>query len=105
MKKYPYCRPLHRINSGTPMTVGEIKKKYGSKKLKEMCKRKNSKRDKKSMTYVKKTIKKSKNKKSKKKSKKSKKWSKKYKKSINCKKPKGFSQKQYCKYGRKKSRK
>ena len=102
MKKYPYCRPLHRINSGTPMTVGEIKKKYGSKKLKEMCKRKNSKRDKKSMTYVKKTIKKSKIKKSKKKSKK---WSKKYKKSINCKKPKGFSQKQYCKYRRKKSRK
>ena len=40
MKKYPYCRPLHRINSGTPMTVGEIKKKYGSKKLKEMCKEK-----------------------------------------------------------------
>jgi hypothetical protein len=26
------------------------------------------------------------------------KWSRKYKKSINCKKPKGFSQKQYCKY-------
>ena len=40
MKKYPYCRPLYRINSGTPMTVGEIKKKYGSKKLKEMCKKK-----------------------------------------------------------------
>ena len=33
------------------------------------------------------------------------KWSKKYKKSINCKKPKGFSQKQYCKYGRKKKKK
>ena len=81
MKKYPYCRPLHRINNGTPMTVGEIKKKYGSKKLKEMCKRKNSKRDKKSMTYVKK----------------SRKWTKKYKKSINCRRPKGFSQKQYCK--------
>lgn len=30
------------------------------------------------------------------------KWSLKYKKSINCKRPKGFSQKQYCKYGRKK---
>jgi thiol-disulfide isomerase/thioredoxin len=30
------------------------------------------------------------------------KWTRKYKKSINCKKPKGFSQKQYCKYGRKK---
>ena len=29
------------------------------------------------------------------------KWSRKYKKSINCRKPKGFSQKQYCKYGRK----
>jgi hypothetical protein len=31
-----------------------------------------------------------------------KKWSRKYKLSINCKRPKGFSQKQYCKYGRKK---
>ena len=29
-----------------------------------------------------------------------KKWSRKYKKSINCRKPKGFSQKQYCKYGK-----
>jgi hypothetical protein len=29
------------------------------------------------------------------------KWSQKYKKSINCRRPKGFSQKQYCKYGRK----
>jgi hypothetical protein len=28
------------------------------------------------------------------------KWSMKYKKSINCSKPKGFSQRQYCKYGR-----
>jgi len=34
------------------------------------------------------------------KKKKRRKWSKKYKKSINCKRPKGFSQKQYCKYGR-----
>jgi hypothetical protein len=30
------------------------------------------------------------------------KWSAKYKRSINCRKPKGFSQKQHCKYGRKK---
>jgi hypothetical protein len=30
------------------------------------------------------------------------KWSAKYKRSINCKRPKGFSQRQYCKYGRKK---
>ena len=29
-------------------------------------------------------------------------WTRKYKKSINCKRPKGFSQKQYCKYGRNK---
>lgn len=28
-------------------------------------------------------------------------WSRKYKRSINCRKPRGFSQKQYCKYGRK----
>ena len=30
------------------------------------------------------------------------KWSRKYKRSINCKKPRGFSQKQYCKYSRRK---
>ena len=36
------------------------------------------------------------------KNKKSKKWSLKYKRSINCKRPRGFSQRQYCKYGRKK---
>ena len=29
------------------------------------------------------------------------KWSVKYKRSIDCKRPKGFSQKQHCKYGRK----
>lgn len=29
-----------------------------------------------------------------------KKWSMKYKKSINCRRPKGFSQRQHCKYGR-----
>ena len=31
-----------------------------------------------------------------------KKWSNKYKTTIDCKNPKGFSQKQYCKYGRRK---
>jgi hypothetical protein len=36
---------------------------------------------------------------------KTKKWSNKYKRTINCKRPKGFSQKQYCKYGRKKTMK
>ena len=30
------------------------------------------------------------------------KWSTKHKRSINCRRPKGFSQKQYCKYGRRK---
>lgn len=38
----------------------------------------------------------------KKKNPKSRKWTMKYKKSINCKKPKGFSQKQHCKYGKNK---
>ena len=38
-----------------------------------------------------------------KKNKKSNNWSLKYKRSINCKRPRGFSQRQYCKYGRKKS--
>ena len=38
-------------------------------------------------------------------SKKMRKWSIKYKKSINCNNPKGFSQKQYCKYGRKTAKK
>ena len=33
------------------------------------------------------------------------KWSRKYKLSINCKRPHGFSQRQYCKYGRRKTQK
>lgn len=33
------------------------------------------------------------------------KWTRKYKLSINCKQPRGFSQRQYCKYGRRKSSK
>ena len=32
-------------------------------------------------------------------------WSLKYKRSINCNMPRGFSQRQYCKYGRRKTRK
>ena len=35
------------------------------------------------------------------KSKSKKRWSLKYKRSINCKRPRGFSQRQYCKYSRK----
>ncbi len=38
--------------------------------------------------------------KTKKKIKRRKRWSIKYKKSINCNHPKGFSQKQHCKYGK-----
>jgi hypothetical protein len=52
---------------------------------------------KKNYTNRKYTMKTRKNKKSKKR------WSLKYKKSINCKRPRGFSQRQYCKYGRKKN--
>jgi thiol-disulfide isomerase/thioredoxin len=33
------------------------------------------------------------------------KWSRKYKRSINCRQPRGFSQKRYCKYGRKTNKK
>jgi len=33
------------------------------------------------------------------------KWTMKYKKSINCNAPRGFSQRQYCKYGRRKTAK
>ena len=33
------------------------------------------------------------------------KWSMKYKKSINCNMPRGFSQRQHCKYGRRKTMK
>ena len=39
-KKYPYCRPLKRVNSRTPMTVGEMIKKHGKSKIKKMCKKK-----------------------------------------------------------------
>ena len=56
---------------------------------------KSSNGGKKNHTNRKYTMKSRKNKKSKKK------WSLKYKKSINCKRPRGFSQRQYCKYGRK----
>jgi hypothetical protein len=35
-KNYPYCRPLHRINKNTPVTVREMSKT----KIKKMCSRK-----------------------------------------------------------------
>jgi hypothetical protein len=35
-RRYPYCRPSKRINSKTPVTIGEI----GKLKLKKMCSRK-----------------------------------------------------------------
>ena len=41
-KNKPYCRPKYRIDKNTPITVNEIKKKYGTKKIKEMCKKKKS---------------------------------------------------------------
>tara|TARA_B100001175_G_C19489848_1_gene631991 strand:- start:188 stop:844 length:657 start_codon:yes stop_codon:yes gene_type:complete len=52
LKNYPYCRPFYRINKGTPMTVGEMVKKYGKKKIEQMCKKKNSKKNVKSNTYM-----------------------------------------------------
>ena len=52
LKNYPYCRPFRRINSKTPMTVGEMVKKYGKKKIEAMCNKKNNKKNVKSNTYM-----------------------------------------------------
>ena len=71
----------HNLDQSDASTDDEVEAEGGSKK--------------KNRKYRKYTIKISK------KSKKSKKWSLKYKKSINCRQPRGFSQRQYCKYGRK----
>lgn len=39
-REYPYCRPLRRISKATPMTVGELREKWGSRKIAELCARK-----------------------------------------------------------------
>lgn len=72
-------RPMKRITKNTPITHGELTKKE-RKRARRTKKRKGR-------IYRFRTTKK--------------KWSKKYKKTINCRKPKGFSQKQYCKFGKK----
>ena len=50
--KYPFCRPRKRVNKGTPMTVGEVLKKYGMAKIRERCARK-QKAKKKTMRAIK----------------------------------------------------
>ena len=82
---------INKVNSTTP--TSSVKNVYN----------RISKTKKHNKTYKKTRSKKYKKTRSKKHKKKHKggKWSKKYKLSINCKKPKGFSQKQYCKYSRK----
>ena len=72
----------HNLDQSDASTDDEVEAEGGSKK--------------KNRKYRKYTIKTIKNK-----IKRSKKWSLKYKKSINCRRPRGFSQRQYCKYGRK----
>lgn len=42
VSEYPYCRPSVRVTSKTPMTVSELKKKYGQKKLDKLCEKKQS---------------------------------------------------------------
>lgn len=74
-------RPMKRITKNTPITHGELTKKE-RKRARRTKKRKGR-------IYRFRTTNKKK------------KWSKKYKKTINCRKPKGFSQKQYCKFGKK----
>ena len=39
-KSYPYCRPLIRVDKGTPLTVSELVEKFGKNKLKKMCTKK-----------------------------------------------------------------
>tara|TARA_B100000795_G_C22802719_1_gene442814 strand:- start:340 stop:819 length:480 start_codon:yes stop_codon:yes gene_type:complete len=74
-------RPMKRITKKTPITHGELTKKE----------RKRARRTKKKKGRIYRFRTKIKRRK----------WSKKYKKKINCRKPKGFSQKQYCKFGKK----
>lgn len=81
-------RPMKRITKGTPVTHGELTKKE----------KRRARRTKRKKGYVyrfrNKTTKK-----------RGRKWSIKYKRSINCNRPKGFSQKQYCKSFFKKKKK
>jgi len=69
-------RPSKRITKKTPKTLGELSRSDLKKARREK--------------YTKGRVKKFGGK-----------WTRKYKVSINCNKPRGFSQKQYCKYGRK----
>ena len=38
--RYPFCRPSVRVDKKTPMTVSEVVERYGKKKLKERCTKK-----------------------------------------------------------------
>jgi hypothetical protein len=78
--KQNFARTPHDLEAANTM----LQVKYGNKGTRKKKKKKRKKKKKGG------TSKKAK-----------KRWSRKYKKSINCRKPKGFSQKQYCKYGRK----
>ena len=76
-----------------------LEKKGGNNKIKSNKFYKKNKTNKRKLNKTKKSNKTNKNRKYKKNGGK---WSMKYKKSINCRNPHGFSQKQHCKYGRKK---
>jgi len=85
IEEYEDCANLDKTKLRTAESFSEwLKLKTGSHKKNQSGGRKRSKKNK-----------------SKSKSKKGGKWSLKYKRSINCKRPRGFSQKQHCKYGRK----
>ena len=89
-------RPSKRITKDTPTTHNEISKRELKRARREKKRTGRVKKFKR-----KKTLKTKRRKKSKKM--KGGAWSLKYKRSINCKNPKGFSQRQHCKYGRKKT--
>jgi hypothetical protein len=90
-------------NSRVGRCVGRLTQKYGYGGAIGICQKstKQNYMTGKKMRKPKRKGRKTKRAKKKSRSKTIRKWSKKYKKSINCKKPKGFSQKQYCKYGKK----
>ena len=75
-------RPSKKITKKTPLTHGEITNKELSRARNEKYKKGRINRFRKQNQT-------------------GGKWTRKYKRSINCRKPKGFSQKQYCKYSRK----
>ena len=90
--RYVNIFPIKNIETGLVAVTGNINQKQLPEEKTDLG---GGRTNKKRKTSKRKTNKK-------KRTSKRKTWSRKYKLSINCRRPKGFSQKQYCKYGRNK---